>query len=54
VKVGDYLRELIRVWNDIIILDDLREYEITDERLIEARSSYIVVLGQEYLHVPIN
>ena len=47
VEVGDYLREAIRVWNDIMILDDLGEYEITDERLIKARSSYVAALGQD-------
>jgi hypothetical protein len=54
VEVGDYLYKAIRVWNDIIILDDLGEYEIINERLIEARSSYIAALGQEHLPVPIN
>ena len=37
-----------------MILDDLGEYKITDERLIKARSSYVAALGQEHLPILIN
>jgi len=48
-EFGDYLSEATRLWNDIMILDDLGEYENVDERLLEARSGYITVFRKEHL-----
>jgi uncharacterized protein YjlB len=49
VEVGDYLHEATRFWNDIMILDDLGEYETAEERLVQARSGYARALGKELL-----
>ncbi|KAF4624060.1 hypothetical protein G7Y89_g14116 [Cudoniella acicularis] len=46
---GDYLDKLGRLWNDIAILDDLREHGKADERLLEARSGFIAAFGKEHL-----
>ena len=48
-EVEDYLGKAIRLWNDIMILDDLGEYEEVDERLLEARSGYTTAFGKEHL-----
>jgi hypothetical protein len=48
-EFGDYLDEATRLWNDIAILDDLGEYEKADERLLEARSSYVTAFRKEHL-----
>ena len=49
LESGGYLGEAIRLWNDIAILDDLREYEKADERLLEAISGYMAAFGKEHL-----
>jgi ankyrin repeat protein len=41
--------EATRLWNDIMILDDLGEYENADERLLEARSGYVTAFRKEHL-----
>ena len=43
-KFGHYLAEANVLWNDIAILDDLGEYQKANQRLLEARSSYVVAL----------
>ena len=48
-EFGDYLHEAMRFWNDIMILDDLGEDEIAEERLSEARSRYVIESGKECL-----
>jgi hypothetical protein len=52
VEVGDYLHEATRLWNDIMILDDLGEYETAEERLVQARSGYARALGKKLLPKP--
>lgn len=49
VEFGDYLDEATRLWNDIMILDDLGEYENADKRLLEARSGYVTAFRKEHL-----
>ena len=49
VEVGDYLHEVTRFWNDIMILDDLGEFETAEESLVQARSGYARALGKELL-----
>jgi hypothetical protein len=49
VEFGDYFDEVTRLWNDIMILDDLGEYEKADERLLEARSGYVTTFSKEHL-----
>ncbi|KAM3084679.1 hypothetical protein ACMFMG_003140 [Clarireedia jacksonii] len=44
-----YLNEATRLWNDIAILDDLKEYDKADKKLLEARSKYVAVFGKDYL-----
>jgi ankyrin repeat protein len=51
-EFGVYLAEAIRLWNDIMILDDLGEDEKADERLLEARSSYMTVFKNKHRHKP--
>ncbi|KAF4635257.1 hypothetical protein G7Y89_g2840 [Cudoniella acicularis] len=46
---GGYLDKATRLWNDVTILDDLREYDKADERLLEARSGYVAAFEKEYL-----
>ncbi|KAL5328321.1 hypothetical protein ACEPPN_001820 [Leptodophora sp. 'Broadleaf-Isolate-01'] len=46
---GDYLGEATRMWNDIMILDDLGEYENAEERLLKARSGYVTAFRKERL-----
>ncbi|KAM3067159.1 hypothetical protein ACMFMG_011712 [Clarireedia jacksonii] len=46
---GGYLSEATRFWNDIAILDDLKEYNKADQRLLEARSKYMAEIGKNYL-----
>ncbi|KAM0310603.1 hypothetical protein ACHAO8_007969 [Botrytis cinerea] len=53
-KSGEYLNEAIRLWNDIAILDDLKEHEKADERLLEARSTYMATFGEEYIPGPLS
>jgi ankyrin repeat protein len=45
----DYLDKLGGLWNDIAILDDLREHKKADERLLEARIGFIAAFGKEHL-----
>ncbi|TGO29375.1 hypothetical protein BPAE_0015g00190 [Botrytis paeoniae] len=40
VEFERHLNEAIRLWNDIAILDDLKEYKEADERLIAAQDEY--------------
>jgi lysozyme family protein len=49
VEFGDYFDEATRLWNDIMILDDLGEYKKADERLLEARSGYVTAFSKEHL-----
>ncbi|KAM3075025.1 hypothetical protein ACMFMF_005708 [Clarireedia jacksonii] len=49
---GEYLSDATGLWNDIAILDDLKEHEKADKRLLEARSSYGAVFGKAYLTYP--
>ncbi|KAL5316368.1 hypothetical protein ACEPPN_015413 [Leptodophora sp. 'Broadleaf-Isolate-01'] len=51
-EFGVYLAEAIRLWNDIMILDDLGEYGKADERLLEARSSYMTAFKNKHQHKP--
>ena len=51
-EFGDYLDEATRLWNDIMILDDLGQYGNADERLLEASSGYVTAFGKEYLAWP--
>ncbi|KAF7886341.1 hypothetical protein EAF00_010444 [Botryotinia globosa] len=45
-RVG-YLEKATRLWNDIAILDDLKEYKEADERLIAAQDEYyLAVVGK--------
>jgi ankyrin repeat protein len=44
-----YLSEATRFWNDIAILDDLKEYDKADERLLEAKSGYVAAFGKDHL-----
>ena len=46
---GGYLSEATRLWNDIMILDDLKEYSKADERLLKARSGYVAAFGKDHL-----
>jgi hypothetical protein len=46
---GGYLSEATRLWNDIAILDDLKEYDKADKRLLEARSGYMGAFGKDHL-----
>ena len=48
VELGD-LHEVTRFWNDIMILDDLGEFETAEERLVQARSGYARAFGKELL-----
>ncbi|CZR67942.1 related to heterokaryon incompatibility protein [Phialocephala subalpina] len=48
-EFGGYLSEAIRLWNDIMILDDLEEHDKADERLLEARSDYVAAFGKNHL-----
>jgi ankyrin repeat protein len=41
--------ESTRLWNDIMILDDLGEYKNADERLLEAISGYVTAFRKEHL-----
>ena len=45
-----YLNKATRMWNVVLILEDLGEYKGAEERLREAIESYEIVLGEEYLH----
>ncbi|KAM0147860.1 hypothetical protein ACHAQE_010089 [Botrytis cinerea] len=53
-KSGEYLCEAIRLWNDIAILDDLKQHEKADERLLEARSDYVAAFGNDFLPGPLS
>ncbi|KAL5328184.1 hypothetical protein ACEPPN_001680 [Leptodophora sp. 'Broadleaf-Isolate-01'] len=44
---GDHLHEATKVWNDIMILDDLGEHENADDRIREARDSYMTAFKKE-------
>ncbi|TGO15317.1 hypothetical protein BTUL_0041g00010 [Botrytis tulipae] len=47
VEAGGYLEKVIRLWNDIAILDDLGEYKEANERLIAAQDEYyLAAFGQ--------
>jgi ankyrin repeat protein len=48
-EFGNQLDGVTRLWNDIMILDDLGEYKRADERLLEARSSYVATFRKEHL-----
>jgi ankyrin repeat protein len=48
-EFGDQLDRATRLWNDIMILDDLGEYKRADERLLEAKSSYVATFRKEHL-----
>ena len=48
-KSGGDLSKVTRLWNDITILDDLKEHDKADERLLKARSDYMVAFGKDYL-----
>jgi hypothetical protein len=49
---GDYLDEATRFWNDIMILDDLGEYEEANKRLLEAKRDYVRTFRKEHLPRP--
>jgi hypothetical protein len=51
-QLGGDLSEAIRVWNDIMILDDLEEYKEADERLSKARTDFEAAFGRKYPQVP--
>ncbi|TGO13827.1 hypothetical protein BPAE_0704g00010 [Botrytis paeoniae] len=53
-KSGEYLNEAMRLWNDIAILDDLKEHEKADERLLKARSDYMAAFGKDYMPGPLR
>ncbi|KAM0175384.1 hypothetical protein ACHAPC_009627 [Botrytis cinerea] len=53
-KSGEYLNEAIRLWNDIAILDDLKEHKKADEILLKARSGYMAALGKDYMPEPLE
>ncbi|KAK6605133.1 ankyrin repeat-containing protein [Botrytis cinerea] len=53
-NTGGHLDEAIRVWNDISILDDLKEHSKADTRLLKARSDYMAALGKDYLPGPLS
>ncbi|TGO43697.1 hypothetical protein BCON_1056g00010 [Botryotinia convoluta] len=53
-EFGGYLNEAIRLWNDIAILDDLKEHDKADERLLEARSGYLAAFGKDYPSEPLS
>ncbi|KAH6725051.1 hypothetical protein BKA61DRAFT_42502 [Leptodontidium sp. MPI-SDFR-AT-0119] len=44
---GDHLHEATKVWNDIMILDDLGEHQNADDRIREARDSYMTAFKKE-------
>jgi ankyrin repeat protein len=49
VEFRDYFNKAIRLWNNIIILDNLGEYEKADERLLEVRSGYMTAFSKKHL-----
>ncbi|PQE15502.1 hypothetical protein CJF32_00006848 [Rutstroemia sp. NJR-2017a WRK4] len=51
-QLGGDLREAIRVWNDIMILDDLSEYDEADQRLSKARIDFEAAFEREYPQTP--
>ncbi|KAH6692764.1 heterokaryon incompatibility protein-domain-containing protein, partial [Leptodontidium sp. MPI-SDFR-AT-0119] len=44
---GDHIQEATKVWNDIMILDDLGEHQNGDDRIREARDSYATAFKKE-------
>jgi ankyrin repeat protein len=48
-EFGGPLDKATRLWNTVMILDDLKEYEKADQRLPEARSGYVTAFGKEHL-----
>ncbi|KAF5872490.1 putative het-domain-containing protein [Botrytis fragariae] len=54
VESRGYLHEATRLWNNIAILEDLKEYEKADERLLEARSGYMAAFEKGPLLRPIG
>ncbi|PQE30874.1 hypothetical protein CJF32_00011334 [Rutstroemia sp. NJR-2017a WRK4] len=51
-EVGGYLSKAARIWNVVMILDDLEEYEEGEERLREAIVGYEMAFVQEHLDLP--
>jgi hypothetical protein len=51
-KVADDLNKVARMWNVVMILDDLQEYEEAEERLPEAISRLETAFEKAHLHLP--
>ena len=49
-ELEGYLDKATRIWNVVMILDDLEEYERAEERLREAIEGYEIAFGEEHLH----
>jgi hypothetical protein len=45
-----HLDKATRLWNFILILEDLQEYKGAEERLREVIESYEIALREEYLY----
>jgi hypothetical protein len=51
-EIRGYLGKAARIWNVVMILDDLEESEKAEERLQEAIIGYEIAFGQEHLYLP--
>jgi Ankyrin repeats (3 copies)/Ankyrin repeats (many copies) len=51
-KEGGDLNKAARIWNVVMILDDVEEYEKAEERLREAIAGFEIAFEKKHLHLP--